>query len=77
MSRDGHGRPRGGTTHVRCHPPAGFSGMPAVKAEPPFLSVEGGMAAEASAGGCASSTCAGDPPPDPYERFTATFSRLL
>ena len=51
MSRDGHGRPRGGTTHVRCHPPAGFSGMPAVKAEPPFLSVEGGMAAEASAGG--------------------------
>ena len=46
-----NGRPRGGTTHVRCHPPAGFSGMPAVKAEPPFLSVEGGMAAEASAGG--------------------------
>ena len=36
------------------------------------------MAAEASAGGCASSTCAGDNfPPDPYERFTATFSRLL
>ena len=48
--RNRHGKapnwPRGGW-----HPPAGFLKKVRVVAEPPFLSVEGEMAAEASAGG--------------------------